>query len=105
VFVIDAVNQAALVRGSSTGPGTSSRTARCGSAAHPRPDDRPVAAAWTFVKTAQGELSFDHRLYTVAEYGELLQRAGFGTRRVFGGVDGGELTMDTFRFQIVARKG
>jgi hypothetical protein len=50
------------------------------------------------------ELAFDHRLYTVAEYGELLQRAGFGERQVFGGHGTTELTMDEFRVQIVARK-
>ena len=107
VFVIDAVNQVALVRGiqhqawNELEDGTLWLEQRT----HDLTTGRSQAA-WTFVKDGhKRELSFDHRLYTVAEYGELLQRAGFGTRQVFGGLDGGELTMDTFRFQIVARKG
>jgi hypothetical protein len=62
-------------------------------------------AFWTFLKDGRKrELVFDHRLYTVAEYGELLGRAGFGERQVFGSHGSSELTMDEFRMQIVARK-
>jgi hypothetical protein len=49
-------------------------------------------------------LRLDHRLYTVAEYGELLQRAGFSERRVYAGAEDAEVTVDSFRVQIVARK-
>lgn len=61
-------------------------------------------AFWTFVKDGEKrELSFDHRLYTAAEYGELLRRAGFAEVEFLGGSDGSELTL-TSRLQIVARK-
>jgi hypothetical protein len=62
-------------------------------------------AVWTFLKDGEKrELAFDHRLYTLAEYGELLQRAGFAERQVFGGHGTAGPTMDDFRVQIVARK-
>jgi len=62
-------------------------------------------AFWTFLKDGEKrELAFDHRLYTLAEYGELLARAGFGERHVFGSHDTAESTMDKFRIQVVARK-
>jgi SAM-dependent methyltransferase len=60
-------------------------------------------AFWTFVKNGEKrELSFDHRVYTPAEYRELLQRAGFECE-LFGGSDGSELTLGS-RLQVVARK-
>jgi ubiquinone/menaquinone biosynthesis C-methylase UbiE len=62
-------------------------------------------AFWSFVKDGRRrELAFDHRLYTLAEYGELLRRAGFTEIRFFGGGEEQEVTNDTFRVQIVARR-
>ncbi|MCW2964095.1 MAG: class SAM-dependent methyltransferase [Actinomycetia bacterium] len=106
VFILDTANQAALLRGlqhqgwSELANGTLLLEKRIHDIVTGRSQ-----AYWTFLKDGKKrELAFDHRLYTVAEYGELLQRAGFGERQVFGGHGTTELTWDEFRVQIVARK-
>ncbi|HEY8645595.1 MAG TPA: class I SAM-dependent methyltransferase [Gaiellaceae bacterium] len=106
VFILDTANQVALVRGpqrqgwSELADGTLLLENRTHDIVTGRSQ-----AFWTFLKDGEKrELAFDHRLYTVAEYGELLGRAGFGERQVFGGYGTTELTMDEFRVQVVARK-
>lgn len=106
VFILDTVNQAALVRGlqhqswSELEDGTLLLENRTHDIVTGRSQ-----AFWSFVKDGQKrELAFDHRVYTVAEYGELLERAGFPSREVFGGHGTGELSLDEFRMQIVAHK-
>ena len=106
VFVLDTVNQAALVRGFRP-------------QAWEELDDGSILlqehrydlitgrsqAVWTFVRDGgRTELSFDHRLYTTPEYVELLRRAGLQTTAFFGAADGSELTWDTWRQIIVATK-
>lgn len=63
-------------------------------------------AFWTFVRPDGGrvERSFEHRLYTGAEYGEMLRRAGVVPEQWFGGFDGSELTLDAWRLIVVARR-
>jgi ubiquinone/menaquinone biosynthesis C-methylase UbiE len=62
-----------------------------------------IRAYWTFLKDgARTELSFDHRLYGAAEYGELFRRAGLEPVRWFGGFDGSELGVDSWRLIAVA---
>ena len=63
-------------------------------------------AHWLFV-TADGtrrELSFDHRLYTAAEYATLFRRVGLEPAGWFGGFDGSELTVDSWRLIAVAQR-
>jgi SAM-dependent methyltransferase len=63
-------------------------------------------AFWTFVR-ADGErrvLSFDHRLYSAAEYVSLLRAEGLEPERFFGGFDGSELTLDSWRLIVLARR-
>ena len=104
VFIIDTVNQTGLMR---QFRGQSWQELPDGSLwLEQREYDIVTGRAqahWTFLKDGgRKEFSFDHRVYTLAEYRELLQRAGFGASRVFGGVDGSELTLDSFRAQVVA---
>ena len=83
VFVLDTVNQAALLRGFRP-------------QAWDELDDGVVLlqehaydlitgrsqATWTFLRDGERkELSFEHRLYTTPEYVELLRRAGSRRRR------------------------
>lgn len=106
IFVLDTVNQAALLRGFRP-------------QAWDELDDGTILlqehgydlitgrsqATWTFLRgEARTELSFDHRLYTTAEYVELLRRAGLEATAFFGGADGSELSWDSWRQIIVARK-
>jgi ubiquinone/menaquinone biosynthesis C-methylase UbiE len=105
VFILDTVNQAALIRGfqhqgwSELADGTLMLEKRVHDLATGRSQ-----AFWTFLKDGgKRELAFDHRVYTVAEYGELLDRAGFHERQVFGSHGTGALAWDEFRMQIVAR--
>jgi SAM-dependent methyltransferase len=62
-------------------------------------------AHWIFLKDgARSELTFDHRLYTAAEYAGLFAQAGLEPVRWFGGFDGSELTVDAWRLIAVARR-
>jgi SAM-dependent methyltransferase len=64
-----------------------------------------MRADWTFVKNgAARELSFEHRLYSAAEYGVLFRRAGLEPVAWYGDFDGGPLTIDTFRLVAVAER-
>ena len=63
------------------------------------------SAQWTFVRDGdRSELSFDTRAYTTPEYVEMMRRAGLEPEAFFGGFDGCELTWDTWRQIIVARR-
>ena len=62
-------------------------------------------AFWTFVRDgSRSELSFEHRLYSTPEYVDIMKRAGLEPEAFFGGFDAAELTWDTWRQIIVARK-
>ena len=95
VFVLDTVNQAALLRGfrpqawDELGDGTDPAPG-----APLRPDHRALAGGLDIPARRSGrtELSFDHRLYTTPEYVELLRQAGLEATAFFGGADGAELT-------------
>jgi SAM-dependent methyltransferase len=64
-----------------------------------------MSADWTFLKDGKRtELSFDHRLYSAAEYGVLFRRAGLEPVAWLGDFDGGPLTIDTFRLVAVAER-
>jgi SAM-dependent methyltransferase len=64
-----------------------------------------IHANWRFVRRdgSSTELSFDHRLYSAAEYATLFRRAGLEPVRWCGGFDGSELTLDTWRLIAVAQ--
>ena len=61
---------------------------------------------WTFVRPdgSRVEKSFTHRLYAAPEYGELLREAGLVPDGWWGGHFEDELTRDSFRLAIRARK-
>jgi SAM-dependent methyltransferase len=60
---------------------------------------------WLFVDDrGRRELSFEHRLYTIAEYGELLEGAGFMVTAVLGDLDGSPPSVDLMRVMIVAQR-
>jgi len=63
-------------------------------------------ARWTFVREDGSRVthSFDHRLYTAAEYAALSRRAGLEPQAWYGDFDGGELTSDTWRLILVAKR-
>jgi SAM-dependent methyltransferase len=65
-----------------------------------------IQSYWTFVRGDgdRVELAFDHRLYTPPELADMLRRAALEPTAFFGGLDGGELTADTWRLVIVAQK-
>jgi SAM-dependent methyltransferase len=65
-----------------------------------------IQSSWTFVSPdgSRRELTFDHRLYTAPELGDMLRRAGLEPLEHFGGLDGGELSLDAWRLVVVARK-
>ena len=106
VFVLDTVNQAALIRGfrpqawDDLGDGIVLLQEHRYDLITGRSQ-----ATWTFLRgDERTELSFDHRLYTTPEYVELLRRAGLEATAFFGAADGSELTWDTWRQIIVARR-
>ena len=106
VFVLDTVNQAALLRGfrpqawEELAEGTVLLQEHNYDLIKGR-----SSATWTFLSGGERTvLSFDHRLYTTAEYVELLRRAGLEVTAFFGGADGSELTWDSWRQIIVARR-
>jgi SAM-dependent methyltransferase len=62
-------------------------------------------ALWVFLKDGgRRELRFDHRLYSPVEYAELFRGAGLEPVRWFGGFDGSELGLDSFRLIAVGEK-
>ena len=64
-----------------------------------------VQAYWSFVDDrGRRDLSFDHRVYTIAEYGELFERAGLRVNDVYGGFDGSAASIDLMRAVIVAQR-
>ena len=64
-----------------------------------------VQAHWSFVDDrGRRDLSFDHRVYTIAEYGELFERAGLRVNDVYGGFDGSAASIDLMRAVIVAQR-
>ena len=106
IFVLDTVNQAALLRRfeprswSELGSGTVLLERRDYDVLTGR-----VQAHWSFVDArGRRELSFDHRVYTIAEYGELLARAGLRVVDVFGDFDGVPASVDTWRALIVSQR-
>ena len=105
-FVLDTVNQTALVRGfrpkswSEEADGVLMLEEREYSVFTGR-----ATARWTFVRDGvRSELAFDHRVYTCPEYVELLGRAGMRTVEACGDFDGGELTWDSWRLILVAER-
>lgn len=64
-----------------------------------------VQAYWSFVDDrGRRDLSFDHRVYTIAEYGELFERAGLRVNDVYGGFDGSAASIDLMRAVIVGQR-
>ncbi len=106
VFVLDTVNQAALVRGfrPQAWDELEDGTVLLQQHGYDLITGRSQAV-WTFLREGQRrELSFDHRLYTTPEYVELLRRAGLEATAFFGAADGSELTWDSWRQIVVAHK-
>ena len=106
VFVLDTINQAALLRdfrpqGWNELDGALLLERR----EHDLVTGR-IQSYWTFVKPGgeRSEFAFDHRLYTTREYVDMLRRAGLEPTAFFGGFDGSELTPDTWRLVIVAER-
>jgi SAM-dependent methyltransferase len=106
VFIIDTVNTSGLHRGfrpegwRELGDGTVMLERRV--------FDLPTGRAqayWSFLKDGtRKELSFDHRLYSPAEYALMLRGAKLEPKGWYGGFDGSELTLDSFRLLIVAER-
>jgi SAM-dependent methyltransferase len=105
VFVLDTVNQLALIRGFRP---QAFEEVEGVLVLQEHTYDQVTGrsrARWTFLRDGQrSELSFEHRLYTTPEYVAMLGRAGFEPSAFYGGFDGAELGWDTWRQIIVARK-
>jgi SAM-dependent methyltransferase len=106
VFLIDTVNASALNRGFRP---ESWRELDGGMFMLERREvDLPTGRAhahWVFLKGEERrELRFDHRLYSPAEYAELFRGAGLEPVRWFGGFDGSDLALDSWRLIAVAQK-
>lgn len=106
IFLIDTVNPTALHRSFRA---ESWRELEDGTVMLERREvDLPTGRAhahWVFLKDgARTELSFDHRLYSAAEYATLFRRAGLEPVRWFGGFDGSELDIDAWRLIGVAQR-
>jgi len=106
VLVLDTINQVALVRGlqhqawDELEDGTLWLERRTYDLTTGRSQ-----AFWSFLKDGRRrDLAFDHRVYTLAEYRELLRRAGFAEIRFLAGSEEQEASNDSFRVQIVARR-
>jgi SAM-dependent methyltransferase len=106
VFVLDAINQSALLRNFRTESWSDLDNGTL--FLERREIDLPagrVRAYWTFVDEAgRRELAFEHRLYTLAEYQAMLERGGLRTTGVYGAFDGSAVTLDTWRAVIVAQR-
>jgi hypothetical protein len=64
-----------------------------------------MQARWTLLRDGErNELAFEHRLYTAAEYVDLLRAADLEPIRFYGGFDGSELTRDSWRLIVVAER-
>jgi SAM-dependent methyltransferase len=64
-----------------------------------------MQAYWTLVRGGERhELAFDHRLYTAAEYANLLRSAGLEPVQFFGGFDGSELARESWRLIVIAER-
>ena len=50
------------------------------------------------------ELGHDERVYTLTELAAMLHDAGLSVEAVYGGLDGGELTLESRRLVVIARK-
>jgi SAM-dependent methyltransferase len=105
VFVLDTVNQPALLRGFRPQAwdeidGTVVLQQHSYDAITGR-----AGATWTFVRDGdRRELTFDHRLYTTPEYVDMLRRAGLDAIGFYGAPDGSELSWDSWRQVLVARR-
>jgi SAM-dependent methyltransferase len=64
------------------------------------------SARWTFVRPdgSRSELAFDHRLYSPAEYGDMLRRAGLRPVSFLGDIDESALTLESRRLVVVAER-
>lgn len=107
LFLIDTINQTALHR--SFAPESWSEL-EDGTLWLERRSYEPTTgrgqAHWTFVRLDGSRVthSFDHRIYAVSDYFELLRAAGLEPVRWFGGFDGSELTLDSWRLILVAER-
>lgn len=106
VFVLDSVNQAALLR--NLQPRSWSELENGTLFLERREVDLltgRVQAYWSLVDASgRRDHAFDHRLYTIAEYRAMLQRAGLQTLEVYGGFDGSLVGLDSWRAVIVAQR-
>ena len=106
VFVLDAINQSALLRNFRTESWSELDNGTL--FLERREIDLPtgrVRAYWTFVDdTGRREHAFEHRLYTLAEYRAMLERSGLRTTELYGAFDGSAVTLDTWRAVIVAQR-
>jgi ubiquinone/menaquinone biosynthesis C-methylase UbiE len=61
---------------------------------------------WTFIREDGSQVvrAFDHRVYTAAEYAAMFRRAGLEPQAWFGDFEGGDLTPDTWRMIVVAKR-
>jgi ubiquinone/menaquinone biosynthesis C-methylase UbiE len=106
IFVIDTINPAALVRGfRPQGWSDLDGTLVLEQREHDLVTGR-MQSCWTFVSEngERRELSFDHRLYTPPELAGMMRRAGLEPTAFLGGLDGSELTPDSWRLVILAEK-
>jgi SAM-dependent methyltransferase len=64
------------------------------------------SARWTFIRDDGSQVvrAFDHRVYTAAEYAAMFRRAGLEPQAWFGDFEGGDLTPDTWRMILVAKR-
>ena len=105
VFVLDTVNQTALVRGFRPQAFEELETGRAAAGAPLRRDHGPRQARWTFLRDGRrSELSFDHRVYTTPEYVAMLRRAACSRADSSVVSTARSSTWDTWRQIIVARE-
>jgi ubiquinone/menaquinone biosynthesis C-methylase UbiE len=106
LFVLDTVNQTALLRGfrpqgwKELPDGLLMLEERTYDVVTGR-----AQARWLFAGAAgRRTIEFDHRVYTCPEYVDLLRGADLEPLRFFGDMEGGELTADSWRLIIVAER-
>ena len=63
-------------------------------------------ASWTFVRPdgTRSELRHSLRVYTAAELRGMLERAGLAVEQAWGGWDGADLDLDSWRLILLARR-